>query len=183
MQRFKQVAVDRTAMERRTFDLAEVVMDADPRLRHWDATGPIALRLALQEGLVMTSYPGPLEQAVANLLANALTHAFRGRDTGAISLEAIADGPTHVLVRVSDNGNGIDPADLGRVFDPFFTTSRHEGGTGLGLHIVSQIVTEVLGGTLHAENIVSPRWGTGARFTMRLPREAPMQRGTPAATA
>ena len=178
VQRFKQVAVDRTGMERREFDLAEIVMESDPRLRHWDAGSPIALILDLQEGLRMTSYPGPLEQAVANLLANALAHAFRGRETGTITVQAMADGPTHVLVRVADDGNGIEAEHLGRIFDPFFTTSRHEGGTGLGLHIVSQIVTEVLGGTLHAENIVTPRWGTGARFTMRLPREAPMQAAT-----
>jgi signal transduction histidine kinase len=183
VQRFKQVAVDRTAMERRTFDLAEIVMESDPRLRHWDAGSPIALRLALQDGLRMTSYPGPLEQAVANLLANALTHAFRGRDTGTITLEAIADGPGHVLVRVTDDGNGIDPDHLSRIFDPFFTTSRHEGGTGLGLHIVSQIVAEVLGGTLHAENVPAPGRRTGARFTMRLPREAPMQSGPAPASA
>lgn len=175
VQRFKQVAVDRTAMERRDFDLAEIVMDADPRLRKWDAGNPIGLRLELQDGLRMVSYPGPLEQAVANLLGNALTHAFRGRETGTITLQAKADGPDHVLVRVIDDGNGIDPEHLNRIFDPFFTTSRHEGGTGLGLHIVSQLVAEVLGGTLEAENIVSPRWGTGARFTMRLPREAPIQ--------
>ena len=175
VQRFKQVAVDRTAMERREFDLAEVVMESDPRLRKWDAGNPIGLRLELQDGLRMVSYPGPLEQAVANLLGNALTHAFRGRETGTITLQAKADGPDHVLVRLIDDGNGIDPEHLSRIFDPFFTTSRHEGGTGLGLHIVSQLVAEVLGGTLAAENIVTPRWGTGAMFTMRLPREAPMQ--------
>ncbi len=175
VQRFKQVAVDHTAMERREFDLAEVVMESDPRLRKWDAGKPIGLRLELQQDLSMVSYPGPLEQAVANLLGNALIHAFRGRETGTITLQAKADGPDHVLVRVIDDGNGIDPEHLSRIFDPFFTTSRHEGGTGLGLHIVSQLVAEVLGGTLEAENIVTPRWGTGARFTMRLPREAPMQ--------
>ncbi|WP_187395049.1 sensor histidine kinase [Pigmentiphaga aceris] len=175
VQRFKQVAVDRTAMERRAFDLAEVILDADPRLRKWDEGNPIGLRLELQEGLQMVSYPGPLEQAVSNLLVNALIHAFRGRETGTITLQAKADGPKHVLVRVIDDGNGIDKDHLSRIFDPFFTTSRHEGGTGLGLHIVSQLVAEVLGGTLEAENIVTPRWGTGARFTMRLPREAPMQ--------
>jgi signal transduction histidine kinase len=175
VQRFKQVAVDRTAMERRDFDLAEVVMDADPRLRKWDAGNPIGLRLELQAGLHMSSYPGPLEQAVSNLLSNALTHAFRDRETGTITLQAMEDGPDHVLLRVDDDGRGIDAENLARIFDPFFTTSRHEGGTGLGLHIVSQLVTEVLGGTLQAENIVSPRWGTGARFSLRLPRAAPMQ--------
>jgi signal transduction histidine kinase len=175
VQRFKQVAVDRTAMERREFDLAEVVLDADPRLRKWDAAQPVGLRLDLEKGLRMNSYPGPLEQVVSNLLSNALAHAFRGRETGMISVQVMADGPAHVLVKVADDGVGIDADHLSRIFDPFFTTSRHEGGTGLGLHIVSQLVTEVLGGNLRAENIATPGGGTGAMFTLRLPRRAPAQ--------
>ncbi|MGP1614192.1 MAG: sensor histidine kinase, partial [Pollutimonas bauzanensis] len=178
VQRFKQVAVDRTTMERRQFELAEIILDADPRLRNWDAGLTIALRLDLQAGLWMNSYPGPLEQVIANLLGNALAHAFQGRDGGTITIRAAADGPDHAIVTISDNGVGIDSDNLGRVFDPFFTTSRHAGGTGLGLHISSQLVAEVLGGTIKVQNIAVDG-GTGAMFTLRLPRDAPAHHPAP----
>jgi signal transduction histidine kinase len=171
VQRFKQVAVDRASMQRRVFDLAQIVTDADPRLQHWPADGRIALRLQLAPGLEMDSYPGPLEQVVSNLLENALLHAFDGRARGCITLQALADGAEHVLLRFADDGNGIPEAQLPRIFDPFFTTRRHAGGTGLGLHIVHQTVVDLLGGTLHAEN--AP--GGGAVFVLRLPRRAPQR--------
>ncbi|MCS4509305.1 sensor histidine kinase [Xylophilus ampelinus] len=176
VQRFKQVAVDRTSMQRRVFDLGQIVLDADPRLRHWPADGTVDLRLLLPPGLEMDSYPGPLEQAVSNLLDNAVLHAFGAQAAGAIVVEVAADGPDHVLVRVADDGVGIPAADLPQVFEPFFTTRRHAGGTGLGLHIVHQIVADVLGGTLWAESPVPagvPVPGRGTVFTLRLPRRAP----------
>ncbi|XAH22535.1 sensor histidine kinase [Xylophilus sp. GW821-FHT01B05] len=173
VQRFKQVAVDRASMQRRVFDLAQIVTDADPRLQHWPPDGRIALRLQLAPGLEMDSYPGPLEQVVSNLLENALLHAFEDRTRGCITLQALADGAEHVLLRFADDGSGIPEAQLPRIFDPFFTTRRHAGGTGLGLHIVHQTVVDLLGGTLHAEN--AP--GGGAVFVLRLPRHAPQRAG------
>ena len=176
VQRFKQVAVDQTSMQRRGFDLAQVVLDADPRLRHWPGDGAVELRLHLAPGLEMYSYPGPLEQAVSNLLENAVVHAFGAQSSGTLVIEAAADGPDHVRVRVADDGSGIPAADLPQVFDPFFTTRRHAGGTGLGLHIVHQIVTDVLGGTLEVESPVPdglPEPGRGTVFTLRLPRRPP----------
>ncbi|WP_144630899.1 sensor histidine kinase [Bordetella genomosp. 13] len=170
LQRFKQVAVDRTTMERRAFDLAEAVLDSHPDLRKWDASNGITLHLELAAGLRMDSYPGPLEQVVANLVNNALIHAFRGRETGAITIRAAASGASHVVVHVADNGVGIDQRNLKRIFDPFYTTNRHAGGTGLGLHIACQLVTEVLGGTLRAQNLSAS--GSGMVFTLRLPRVA-----------
>lgn len=172
VQRFKQVAVDRTTLERRSFDLAEIVLDADPRLRRWDPHHPIALRLDLQPGIAMQSYPGPLEQVVSNLLANALLHAFEGRHHGQLLIDARADGPDHVLIRVCDDGMGIAPDNRGRIFDPFFTTNRHGGGTGLGLHITYQLVTEMLGGRITLEP-PAQGMGSGTTFAIRLPRVAP----------
>lgn len=170
LQRFKQVAVDRSTMERRRFDLAEAVLDSHPGLRRWDTSNGITLHLELTPDLTMESYPGPLQQVVANLVNNALVHAFRGRESGAITVRAAASGASHVVVHVADNGVGIDPRNLKRIFDPFYTTNRHAGGTGLGLHIASQLATEVLGGTLRAQNLSAT--GSGMVFTLRLPRLA-----------
>ncbi|WP_325341736.1 sensor histidine kinase [Xylophilus sp.] len=170
VQRFKQVAVDRTTMERRRFLLDEAVLDGDPRLRRWDPADPIALRLDLAPGLEMDSYPGPLEQTVSNLVDNALAHAFGDPPAGRIAITARADGDDHVLLSVEDDGRGIPPQLRSQVFEPFYTTNRHRGGTGLGLHIVHQLVSEVLGGSIAVEG-ASPDGGT--RFTLRLPRNAP----------
>lgn len=174
VQRFKQVAVDRTTMERRRFALDDIVLDAHPRLRRWSPVQPIALRLALPAGIAMESYPGPLEQVVSNLVDNALNHAFGAQPAGVLAIDAAADGPDHVLLRVTDDGSGIPSEALGQVFEPFFTTSRHRGGTGLGLHIVHQLVTQVLGGTIAVKSTVAPLGtpGRGTCLTMRLPRRA-----------
>lgn len=174
VQRFKQVAVDRTTMERRSFDLAEAVLDADPRLRHPDKLANVSLRLSLAPGLRMDSYPGPLQQVISNLLGNALGHAFPEGRHGTISISASADGPSHVLIEFADDGVGIEPGHLERIFDPFFTTGRHRGGSGLGLHICAQLVNEVLGGTIRAGDRAARGGGSGAVFTLRLPRAAPV---------
>ncbi|MDB5849326.1 MAG: hypothetical protein JWP29_3078 [Rhodoferax sp.] len=172
VQRFKQVAVDRTTMEQRRFELAEIVLDADPRLRKWDKSHAVQLKLDLPQGLQMESYPGPLEQVIANLLDNALHHAFVNRAGGAITIRAQADGADHVTIWFSDDGIGVPDESLARIFDPFFTTSRHAGGTGLGLHIVYQLVHDVLGGSIEAANVPEG----GMVFTLRLPRKAPVKK-------
>jgi len=176
VQRFKQVAVDRTTMEQRRFDLAEIILDADPRLRKWDKSQAIQLKLDLAPGLSMESYPGPLEQVIANLLDNALAHAFVNRPGGVITVRAQADGPSHVCIWFSDDGKGVSETSLARIFDPFYTTNRHAGGTGLGLHIVYQLVHDVLGGSIEAANVPEG----GMVFTLRLPRKAPLKKASTA---
>ena len=120
--------------------------------------------------IVMDSYPGPLGQVLTNLINNALLHAFEGRQSGLVKVTAAMaeDGTVHLLV--SDNGAGIPPAHLARVFDPFFTTKLGQGGSGLGLNIVYNLVTKTLGGSVH----VASELGHGATFRMVLPRSAPV---------
>ena len=173
VQRFKQVAIDRTTMDRRRFELADVILDSHPRLRRWDPQSHISLKLDIASGIVLDSYPGPLEQVISNLLENALSHAFADRERGLITITASADSANSIRIRFADDGVGVDPDVLSKIFDPFFTTRRHAGGTGLGLHISHQIVTEVLGGTIQAKNNTPA--GTGISFTIRIPLVAPHQ--------
>ncbi|WP_372015798.1 sensor histidine kinase [Pseudoxanthomonas sp. 10H] len=177
IQRFKQVAVDRATLERRRFDLADAILDSDPRLRRSESIDGVAVELDLEPDVVMDSYPGPLEQVVGNLLGNALAHGFVDGGRGRIRLAARADGPAHAVVEVADDGAGIAPGDLAHVFEPFFTTARHRGGTGLGLHIVHQVVTEVLGGDVRVRSRTAADAGvdgpTGTVFTVRIPRTGP----------
>src|SRR5437867_3059516 len=166
---FKQVAVDQTSMRRRSFDLRqaldEVLSTLQPKLKHTQHR----LEVAVERGIVLDSFPGPLEQIVTNLVTNSLLHGFEGIEAGVIRIEGAPTGDERIALSYADDGVGI-PETLGkRVFDPFFTTKLGGGGSGLGLYIVFNLVTAVLGGTITLSS--SP--GQGARFDMLLPRVAP----------
>lgn len=165
---FKQVAVDQTSARRRQFDLREVVEEVlwtlTPTLKHL----PHHVELAIAQGIMMDSYPGPLGQILTNFVTNSLTHAFNEQNAGLIRIEA-EPGHDKVALRYRDNGAGIDPANLGKIFDPFFTTKLGSGGSGLGLHIVYNLVTGILGGHIH---VASAR-GQGTVFELVLPLVAP----------
>ncbi len=170
MRGFKQAAADQTAERRRGFDLRqtveEVVSTLEPLLKH----RPVRLHLDLQPGLGMDSYPGAVGQVVTNLFTNALDHAFGPTDEGDLWISCQAEGEASVRLEVRDNGRGIEPAQLGKVFDPFFTTRLGQGGTGLGLYIAHNAVTGPLGGRIE----VHSEPGQGTRFTVTLPRTAPV---------
>ncbi len=166
---FKQVAVDQTSERRRQFDLAgtldEVVSALSPRLklcRH-------AVELEIPAGIVLDSYPGPLEQVIGNLVDNALTHAFESGHSGTIRIRADLDGHEGVWIEVKDDGRGM-PADVAeRAFDPFFTTRLGKGGSGLGLYIAYTLVAGLLGGQIHLDT--AP--GNGCSFRIELPLQVP----------
>ncbi|TCT23151.1 transporter substrate-binding domain-containing protein [Thiobaca trueperi] len=166
---FKQVAVDQASYQRRTFALDEVTREIalalQPRLRR----SPATLEVSVAPDLRLDSFPGPLGQILMNLIQNALIHAFEGRTEGRIRIEAHSVVPGHVRIRVSDDGSGIDPANLGRIFDPFFTTRLGQGGSGLGLHIVYNLVTGLLGGMIEVRSVP----GQGTAFDIDLPLIAP----------
>ena len=171
IQSFKQVAADRNYSDQRTFDLADlteqVVMSLRPGLRKHNLT----LNVDCQPNLAMNSYPGPYGQVLTNLFLNSVAHAFPDGQPGTIEIQARASGKDNVEIIFSDNGCGMSLDVRRRAFDPFFTTRRDQGGTGLGLHIVYSIVTNRLGGRLDLDS--EP--GGGTRIQMVLPRVAPME--------
>jgi PAS domain S-box-containing protein len=165
---FKQVAVDQTSSQRRVFDLAEVVheivLTLQPTLKH--TTHQVVTDVP--SGLALDSYPGPLGQVIANLVQNAVVHAFGERDAGTVRISAHTDdGQLHLCV--ADDGMGIPVENLGKVFDPFFTTRLGQGGSGLGLHIVHNVVTGLLGGHI----AVACPTGGGTAMHIRIPLSAP----------
>jgi PAS domain S-box-containing protein len=168
---FKQVAADRNYSDKRAFDLADlteqVVMSLRPGLRKHNLT----LTVDCQPDLIMNSYPGPYGQVLTNLFLNAVAHAFPGGRPGAIDIRARESGKDNVEIIFSDDGCGMSLDVRRRAFDPFFTTRRDQGGTGLGLHIVYNIVTNRLGGRLDLDS--EP--GGGTRVQIVLPRVAPME--------
>ncbi len=166
---FKQVAVDQTSVQRRRFELAEVVdeilMTLQPSLKR--SSHRVECRVAPRLG--MDSYPGPLGQVLTNLVNNALIHAFEGRSGGVISIVAEAEGENDIVLQISDNGVGIPPTLIDRVFEPFVTTKLGYGGSGLGLHIVWNTVNGILGGNI----TVSSTSGEGTCFRIVMPCVAP----------
>ncbi|GAA0586720.1 PAS-domain containing protein [Caenispirillum bisanense] len=169
IQSFKQVAVDQTSEERRRFDLGpyveEVLLSLGPRLKRT----PHRVTTEVPAGIIVDSYPGPLSQVLTNFVMNSLMHAWPEDATtaGTMSVRAWQEGAQVVLV-YQDNGRGIPADHLGRVFEPFFTTRRGSGGSGLGLNIVFNIVRQTLKGTVDVDS----RPGEGTTFTLRFPLEA-----------
>ncbi len=169
IQSFKQVAADRSDADQRTFDFGDiteqVLLSLRPNLRRKKLT----LNVECQPNLKMNSYPGSYGQVLTNLFLNSVTHAFSDGKGGTIDIRAQASGNDGVEVVFSDDGCGMSPSVRRQAFDPFFTTRRDLGCTGLGLHIVHNIVNNRLGGRLNLDS--EP--GKGTRIRLILPRVAP----------
>ncbi len=168
---FKQVAVDQASASRRTFALRtcleELLLSLRPRLR----VTHITVALDCPAGLNVNGYPGALSQVVTNLVMNSLAHAYDDGQSGTITITGREAEPGMVEFQYRDDGRGIPAAILPKVFDPFFTTKRGAGGTGLGLHIVYNNVTQKLGGTIS----VSSTEGQGTLFVITFPETAPAE--------
>lgn len=171
---FKQVAVDRAGTHRRTFDLAQTADEVLASLRPSLRGRGITLVNDIPPGVSLDSYPGALGQVITNLVNNAALHAFAedapvpevGRR---VHLELREAAVGQILLRVADNGMGMGPDTLGRIFEPFFTTRLGQGGSGLGMSIVRNIVIGLLGGNLQ----VRSEPGQGTRIDIQLPTTAP----------
>lgn len=166
---FKQVAVDQTSMRRRRFDLAQTVEEVLITLRPTFRRTEHRVEVTIPPDLELDSYPGALEQVIANLVGNSLEHGFPGVDSGRIRISAEPIDPARLRLSYADDGVGIAEEVIDRIFDPFFTTRLGQGGSGLGLYIVYSLVTGALGGTI----AVASRPGQGTHFTLTLPRTGP----------
>lgn len=168
IQSFKQVAVDRSHAERRQFSLSEATDQIIASLRPVLKKAPITLTVDVPDGLMIDGYPGSYGQILTNLFLNAANHAFPDGKPGAIAITAKPRGTDDIEISFSDNGAGMSPDVQRQAFDPFFTTRRNEGGTGLGLHIVYNLVTQQLGGRM----MLKSRLGQGTTFRIIMPRAA-----------
>ena len=168
---FKQIAVDTNDTQRRRFFLDQLLQEMLAPLWASLPQPRPSLVLDVVPGLELDSYPGPLGQAVGHLVDNCIAHAFPppASSDAAVTITTSAEG-SDVLLSVSDNGAGIPPEHLRRVFDPFYTTRLGSGQSGLGLYITHNIVTGVLAGHID----VSSAPGQGTTFTLRLPAVAPL---------
>lgn len=162
---FKQVAVDRQTSQLRKFALRDVVRETVLVLQPVLKRTPFVIVCDIPNEIEMESYPGPLGQVLSNLINNALIHGFEHRTKGEIRISARQAPAQLIELSIADDGIGIAPAHLTRIYDPFFTTKLGHGGSGLGLHIVHNIVHTVLLGKIRVESVV----GAGTKFVLTLP--------------
>jgi two-component system, NtrC family, sensor kinase len=164
VQSFKQVSVDQSNTGLRQFEvkhyLEDVVLSLSPQFKKTAQT----ISVEGDDSLSIHSYPGILAQIATNFITNSLAHAYQPDQAGHIRFLIAAEN-NRVVIRYRDDGCGIPSDHIERVFEPFFTTARHQGGTGLGLHITYNLVTQKLEGEIELESQV----GQGTEFTLRLP--------------
>ncbi|MBY0430622.1 MAG: HAMP domain-containing histidine kinase, partial [Rhodospirillales bacterium] len=169
IQSFKQVAVDQASAARRGFKVGatiqEILRSLQPRLRKL----PHKVEVRCPAEIEMDSYPGPFGQVLTNLIMNSVNHGFDDGRAGRMTITVEVADEDSVALEYRDDGRGIPPEHLERIFEAFFTTKRGKGGSGLGLHLVHSIVTGPLGGRVE----VASAPGEGTVFSLTLPRVAP----------
>ncbi len=163
VQSFKQVSVDQSTEQKREFKLKEyshdVIRSLYPRLKG----KKIKINLDIDDQLELNSYPGAFSQILTNLVLNSLVHGFEKKDQGNINI-SMHKADQELILEYKDDGRGIPKQNLSKIFDPFFTTNK-KAGTGLGLHIVYNIVNQKLNGSITC----SSEKEKGVSFRMKIP--------------
>lgn len=165
VQSFKQAMADRTDDRPRRFDLADLLRELRPTLDTRLAGRDVSVTVDVGPGLLLDTYPGALTQVLGQLVSNALDHGFPAGRPGHIYVTAAATPDGWVEIMLEDDGIGIDAAIKPRLFEPFATTGRAEGRTGLGLHMAYTLVAGLLAGSIS----IADRPGGGTRALIRLP--------------
>ncbi|WP_043960465.1 sensor histidine kinase [Alteromonas mediterranea] len=164
---FKQVAVDQTSETEREFVLGdyinEIILSLKPSFKHTE----YEINVSCPDNLVVKCAPGAIAQIVTNMVVNSLTHGFEGKTTGTINL-VVKDAGDNVVIDYTDNGNGLNEEALEKLFDAFFTTKRGQGGSGLGTHIMYNLVTQSLNGHIEAQSAPEQ----GLHYTIRFPKKS-----------
>jgi predicted ATPase/signal transduction histidine kinase len=161
---FKRTAVDQTSDTVRTFQIQQLIQDTINTLHSRFKNTEIDISVDCPNDFKVKSLPGALEQILTNLLMNSLIHGFdEGKNAGSISIKAQLD-EDNLHLEYSDNGKGIVSENLAKIFEPFFTTHRAHGGSGLGMYICYNLVTQ-LQGTITCES----QLGEGVVFKIDYP--------------
>lgn len=161
---FKKLAIDQSTDDYRIFRLDQCLDDLVLSLKHEYKYRPIIIELLCPEGLQIRSYPAAFNQIFSNLIMNSLLHGFHQNDNGKIRIE-VTDERDSLCILYQDNGRGMSRETRQRMFEPFYTTARHNGGTGLGMSIVHNLVIQRLGGSIEADS--EP--GNGLRIQICIP--------------
>ncbi len=165
VQSFKRTSIDQTSEHARVFEMSELVNDVLFALQGTLKRLPITVHVECPHDLRLDGVPGLIEQLLTNLVMNAVQHAFcDGQRAGNIHIRVQREG-TNIHMEFADDGVGMDAGQIARIFEPFYTTRRGQGGSGLGLYICYTIVTARLGGSIECHG--QPQ--AGCRFDVRFP--------------
>lgn len=161
---FKQIAVDQTSDDKRSFNvkqyIEEILMSLHPKIKKTKHQ----ITVNCPGKLNIDSFPGAFSQILTNLILNSLIHGFEAIPAGEITITVTPDNSA-ITLNYRDNGQGMSEEQLSRIYDPFYTTKRGKGGTGLGMHLVFNLVTEKLGGDIECESAV----GEGTCISITVP--------------
>lgn len=166
----KQVSVDQSSEARRSFAVKEyidkVLLSLHPQLK----TSKHIVTVDCPEDLIMDAYPGAFGQILTNLIMNSLLHAYEPDESGHMHI-FVSRGQDTLTLQYRDDGKGMEPQTAARIYEPFFTTKRNAGGTGLGLYILYNMIQQQFAGTISCESEI----GVGTKFIITLPLVAPQR--------
>lgn len=166
VQRFKRSSIDQISEQARVFGVRGVIDDVVFTLHQQLDKSNVKVHIDCPESLAIDSVPGLLDQLLTNLLLNSLQHGFaNGTQAGQIGIAVDSSTPCTLHIRYADSGAGMSAEAAQRIFEPFFTTRRGQGGSGLGMFICYNIVSEQLRGTITCES----QPGEGVCFDISFP--------------
>ena len=168
---FKLVAVDQSSDERRVFSLLDYTKEVLKSLQPQIKKKQLDFEVKILPELRVNQCPGSFAQVITILVTNSLIHGFEGVNKGTIKITADLKAHDEVIFLYSDNGKGMSDDSLDRIFEPFYTTKRGNGGSGLGAHILYNIVTQVFKGTIEASNST----GGGLQFSIKFPSKLKLE--------
>ena len=161
---FKQIAVDQTSEEKRLFYVDEYLHEITASLKSLIKEYGVTLNIACDEKIKLFSFAGSFSQIITNLIINSTSHAFSKNHENKIDISVFLN-QSNLDIYYKDNGKGIKEDIQKKIFDPFFTTNRQNGGTGLGLNIVHNIMANTFKGTIKCESVLNQ----GTTFILSIP--------------
>jgi len=162
---FKQVAVDQSSEAKRLFELYICIEDTLLSINNVTKKSKVNIEIVCPKGTKVKSYPGAISQVITNLVLNSLMHAYDKDSTGNILINFYkGESPREYVLKYSDDGKGISSEDQKKIFDPFFTTNREEGGSGLGMSIIYNLITTKLEGEITCKSAL----GVGSEFLITM---------------
>lgn len=163
---FKQMAVDQSCENMRRFNFSQYINETIISLKPSYKDSPYEIKVDCGKDIELNSFPGAFSQIINNMVMNSLLHGFGEMETGIMQIRVCQEKDSIVFI-YEDNGKGMTKEQAEKVFHPFFTTKRGRGGTGLGMSIVFNLVTQTLKGHI----VCSSSPGNGVRFTIRTLRD------------
>nr|WP_314901010.1 HAMP domain-containing sensor histidine kinase [uncultured Deefgea sp.] len=145
---FKEIAVDQNSDIRRRINVSdylnEILLNLSPSVKHT----PYRWIAQCNPSIEADTYPGSISQIIANFINNSLLHGFEGKSNGLMKIELTQGAAGKLILDYRDDGNGMDENTQKHIFDPFFTTKMGRGGSGLGMNIVYNLITQQLKGSI-----------------------------------